>query len=57
MSKKKKDKKNKIQEDISDIVGSKKIKKSGNRNSRHQTNQFTRKYGDDIEFSENFEKF
>jgi len=57
MSKKKKDKKKKTQEDISDIVGSKKIKKSGNRNSRHKTNQFAKQYGDDIEFSENFEKF
>jgi hypothetical protein len=36
---------------------SKKNKRRNTRNNRHRTNQFTKEYGDDIEFSENFEKF
>tara|TARA_Y100000034_G_scaffold65347_1_gene78997 strand:- start:884 stop:1072 length:189 start_codon:yes stop_codon:yes gene_type:complete len=60
MSKKEK-KKKKNHENISDSdlvnKGVKKVKKRNTKNNRHRTNQFTREYGDDIEFSENFEKF
>ena len=57
VSKKRKNKKTKQYEDISDIIGGKKTKKQGNRKNRHKANQFTREHGDDIEFAENFEKF
>lgn len=55
--KKKKNKNKKTHEDISDIVGGRKRKKQNTRKNRHNANQFTKEYSDDIEFTDNFEKF